>query len=341
MFLRKLSEASGVSGSENEVRDLIREEIGDKVDDIRTDTIGNMVATKKGRKERPTVMIAAHMDEVGLMISHIEKDGMLYFEKVGGIDDRLLISKTVLIGKDKKPGVIGSKPIHLMEEEEREKVIRYDNLYIDIGAKNKEEAEGAVKIGEVAVFATEFDKIGDLYKGKAFDDRVGCAILTDVLKEDLPLTVKGAFTVQEEVGLRGATVVAYDLDPDIALVLEGTSAGDTPDNKEYNISSAIGRGPVITIIDPSIVCDKRLVDLLIKTAEENDIPYQFKSRVSGGTDAGRIHLTKEGIPSAVVAAPCRYIHSPAALMSEEDFNNLKRLVRCFLTKVAEEWRTES
>jgi putative aminopeptidase FrvX len=339
LVLKELSEAFGVSGCEDEVRGIIVEAIKDHVDEYRVDSMGNLIVLKRGTGESELkVMVAAHMDEIGLMITHIdEESGALRFRPVGGIDDRILLSKVVLIGKNRLPGVIGVKPIHLLKEEERHQVVKVDQMAIDIGAKSREEAEKVVKIGDYATFATDFCQLTEdglrTVKGKAFDDRAGCAVLIELLKERYPFDLYPVFTVQEEVGLRGARVAAYAIEPDVAFALEGTICDDMPKKKDVSPTTQLGAGPAITIMDRSFIADRDLVKLLVETAEELGIPYQFKQPGLGGTDAGAIHLSKEGIPSATVAVPCRYIHSPACLLSLEDFDNAVRLMRAALGKL--------
>ena len=334
MWLKELSEAVGVSGREDEAREIIVDAIAGQVDEYRVDSLGNVIALKKGDgSSELKVMLAAHMDEVGFMISQIEKSGLLRFFKVGGIDNRVLPAKKVWIGDDKVPGVIGAKPVHLTERKERSQVIESDKLVIDIGASSKEEAEKLVKLGDYATFATEFielDPEGSGWRavqGKAFDDRAGCAVLIELLGASYPFDLYAAFTAQEEVGLRGAQVAAFAIEPDFAFTLECTGANEIPTKKDISPSTRLGQGPAITIMDRSFIADRRLVRLLIDSAEKLDIHYQIKQPGIGGTDSGAIHRSKEGVPSVTVSVPCRYIHSPAAILSLNDFDNTVRLVR--------------
>jgi endoglucanase len=333
MFLKKLSEAFGVSGHEGEVRAIILEEIRDRVDECRVDAMGNLIARRKARGSSTLrVMAAAHMDEVGLMVTQIEDAGLLRFAKVGGIDDRVLPARVVFVGDARVPGVISFKPVHLTEKGERDKVIDYKQLTIDVGASSKGEAEKLVHRGDCAVFATDFIKIPSpdswrAIRGKALDDRVGCAILVELLKEKLPFELVAAFTVQEEVGLRGARVAAYAEDPDAAVVLECTAANEVPNRKDVSPSTRIGEGPAITIMDNSFFADPRLVEHFLSIAERKKIPVQIKQPNIGGTDAGAIQRSRRGVPAVTLAVPARYIHSPAAIMNEADFEHAQALVR--------------
>ena len=337
MLLKKLSEAAGVSSNENEVRDIIKKEIEDKVDSFRTDVMGNLIAVKGENKKGPKMMLAAHMDEIGLMITAIEKNGLLKFRPVGGIDKRVLVSKPVFVGEKKVKGVIGAKAIHLQKPAERKKPIPYSNLYIDIGADSKDEAKKSVSKGDFVTFNTKFSQLGINHaKGKAFDDRVGCAALIDLLKYDYDFPVYAVFAVQEEVGLRGAARAAYDIDPDLALVVEGTSASDVPETDEHGYSTTVDKGPALTVMDSSVIASKKILQGLTNTAEENDIPYQYRRANVGGTDAGKINLTREGIPAAVVSLPCRYIHSPVSLISLTDYDYLKELLKSYLHQLNKE-----
>jgi putative aminopeptidase FrvX len=348
LLLRELSEASGVSGHEDAVRQLILDVIKDLVDEHRVDTLGNLIALKKGngqvrrkassRSTRKKVMLAAHMDEIGLMIMHVEKEGSLRFRPVGGIDPRVLLAKKVLIGDDNVPGVIGVKPIHLLEPKAREQVIRVNEMSIDIGASSKEEAERLVGLGDYAVFEATFAELGGelrTVKGKAFDDRAGCAILIELLRHTYAFDLYAVFTVQEEVGLRGARVAAHGIAPDIAFVLEGTVCDDIPKKRDISPTTTLGGGPAITFMDRSVIADRRLVEILVNTAEKNGIPYQFKQPGLGGTDAGVIHLSREGVPSAVVSVPSRNIHSPVCVLSLNDLENTVHLMQKTLARIHE------
>lgn len=330
MILKELSEAIGVSGSEDAVRKIIADAVRDHVDELRADTIGNLFAVKKarGRGNGLRVMLAAHMDEVGLMIIGADSSGGLRFRPVGGVDDRILPGQVVLVGPDKIPGVIGLKPVHLLKGDEGKQVTKIDDLRIDIGALSKEEADKLVKPGQVAGFATRYTRVGRTVTGKAFDDRAGCAVLVELLGgERFPFDLHGVFTVQEEVGLRGARVAANAVEPNCAFALEGTICDDLPKEKDTSPTTQLGKGPAITVMDRSVFADRRLVDHLVATAERLGIPYQFKQPGLGGTDAGAIARSKTGVPSVPVAVPCRYIHAPVSRLSLDDFENTVRLMR--------------
>ena len=333
-LFRRLSEAPGPSGQEGEVRAIIRPEVEKLVDEVRTDTLGDLIAHKKGRGKK--VMVAAHMDEVALMIAGHERNGLLRFKKVGGIDDRVLVSKTVLVGPKKIPGVIGAKAIHLQELGERDKVLKSDQIFIDIGAKSKEDAEKLVKLGEYAIFDTKFAAIGkDKIKGKALDDRIGCLVLMEALKGTYDgICVYGVFTVQEEVGLRGATVAAYSVDPKYGIVLEGTVCSDTPGSEPQGQVTNQGAGPAISLMDNASIASRPMVDALVRTAEANGVPWQYRRAGGGGNDAGRIHLTREGVLACSLSVPCRYIHAPVAMASLDDYANAVKLLGLFLKEIA-------
>ena len=343
-LLEKLSNAFSPPGFEDEVRNIVREELEGIVDEIRVDALGNLIAYKRGSDKYPSIMLDAHMDEVGFLITHIDKKGFLRFQPLGGFDDRVLYAQQVMImTKDGKkiPGFIGAKPPHLLKPEERTKIISIDELFIDIGASSdKEVREIGVDIGCVGTFATRFRILSKKrVLGKAFDDRAGLTAMISALKilKDTDYNIIAVASVQEEVGLRGARTAAWQVSPDIALALEGTAAADIPGIPEHKESTALGKGPAITIADRSIIAHSKIVRLLISVAEERGISYQFKRVIAGGTDAGVIHLTKAGVPSGVVSVPCRYIHSSAAVMDINDLENAIKLVVGFVEKASKEF----
>lgn len=332
MLLEKLCNADGVSGNEDAVRNLILEEIKPYADDIRIDSMGNIIALKKGNGKK--VMLAAHMDEVGLIISGITDKGYLKFKTVGGIDTRVLISKKVRIGDKKVRGVIGMKAVHLQSAAEREQVPKVESLTIDIGAKSKEEAKKRVSIGDYAAFDTEFSDFGtDKIKAKALDDRIGCMLLIEALKKKCEADIYACFTVQEEIGCRGAEVCAYTVKPDIALVLEGTTCFDVYKSEEHTEVTTCGGGAVLTVMDGTMIADKRYREFLYKSAKEKNIPIQYKRMASGGTDAGIIHKTREGVKTAVLAVACRYLHSPALVASKKDILSTGNFVEMYLDNI--------
>jgi putative aminopeptidase FrvX len=335
MILKELSEAVGVSGAEGDVRAVVLGAVQAHVDEVHVDAMGNVLAFKRGKgRDRLRVMVAAHMDEIGLMVVGHDSDGFLQVRAVGGIDSRLLPGTLLQAGPERIPGVIGLKPVHLLKDDEDEKVAQIEDLVVDVGAKSKDEAKNLAPLGAYAAFTTRFREMGTVVSGKAFDDRAGCAVLVELLRgERFRFDLHAAFTVQEEVGLRGARVAAYAIEPDCAFTLEGTIADDIPKDKDVSPTTQLGKGPAITVMDRSFISDRRLVRLLTSTAEELGIPYQFKQPGVGGTDSGAIHRTREGVPSVTVAVPCRYIHSPVALLSLEDFDNTVRLMRESLSRL--------
>jgi endoglucanase len=336
MLLARLTEANGAPGQEGDVRDIIRAEVEPHVHEIKTDALGNLIAVKNPDAPGPRVMLAAHMDEVALMIVGIESNGFLKFRPIGGVDPRVLVAKSVLVGAKKVPGVIGSKPIHLQKPPERERAFTMQELLIDIGAKSKEEAEGLVKLGEIAYFTTKYEEFGNgKVKAKALDDRVGCALAIRLLQEEVSFPLIAAFTVQEEVGLRGAGVAAYQVKPDLAIVLEGTTASDVPGTDEHKHATTVGAGPCITVMDRVSIPHPPLVRELFSLAEEEVIKVQVRRNTAGGTDAGQIQLSEEGVKVATIAVPCRYIHSPASVMSKEDFEGAYKLVKSYLKRLQE------
>jgi len=340
-ILKELSNVPGPPGFEDKVRELIAKYVKDYVDELSVDNLGNLIAVKYGKEKDFKVMIAAHMDEVGLLIRFIDNNGFAKFMALGGIDPRILPGQRVLIATEKGyiRGIIGFKPPHITPAEERSKATSIKDLYIDFGARSLEEAyKMGVKEGCVAVFDRDFQKLSDkIVTGKAFDDRVGCFVLIEVLKQikKITPTLYAVFTVQEEVGLRGAGVAAYAIDPDLAIALEGTVAADTPEVPSSDVITKVGKGPAIRLIDPTMIAQRKLFEFLVKVAEEEKIPYQVQISYAGGTDAGKIHLTKKGIPSTAISVPVRYIHTPCCLLNLEDVENTIKL----LVKIVEKLKS--
>ena len=340
MLLKELSEAVGVSGREDAVRKVVLKAIDGHADDIRIDAMGSVTAIKKGTgTDLPRVMLAAHMDEIGFIVTGYESSGLIRFTNVGGVDDRILPGLRVKLGKDLIPGVIIWAPIHMNRSQDVKKI---QDLRIDIGVNDKDGAKGKVSVGDRIAFDSKYMEIGDhTLRGKAFDDRVGCSLLIDVLQGGpYPVDVLAAFTVQEEIGLRGARVAAQRLQPDVAFVLEGTTAHDLPDptadldsEDEHNPTTRLDGGPALTAMDRSMITDPRLLRFLRQTAQDNDIPYQIKTQLGGGTDAGAIHVANAGVPAAVISVPCRYIHSPSALLRRADYDATLRLVQAALNAI--------
>ena len=337
MILEELSNAIGVSGEEDEVRRLLIDAIRDHVTDLEVDALGNVTAAQRGSAHPQfSVMIAAHMDEIGMMVTAVEAKGLIQFTNVGGIDARILPGLRVKVGPKRAPGVILWKPIHLWRDM---KTVPMDALRIDVGASDKSAAEP----GDRIAFDGAYTQLSDtVVRGKSFDDRVGCSVLVDILRAGpYPVTVRAAFTSQEEIGLRGATVAAQRLAPDTAIVLEGTYAYDVPDpNREAdagdlpaNPGTRFGGGAVITLADRQMITDPRALAFLRETAEANNIAYQVKTMGGGGTDGGAIHLAQAGIPTMPISAPCRYIHTPTALLNLNDYDSVLRLSQAVLNNI--------
>lgn len=329
MYLKELCELNGVSGDEGEVRAFIEDKIRPYADDIHTDNMGNLIAFKKGANHKK-IMLSAHMDEVGFIVSKITDDGYLKFQPVGGIDPRVVVAKKVTVGKDKIPGIIALKAIHLQKPDERGKTVPMSSLFIDIGASSKEDAK--ISLGDYVSFSTKYNQTGDKVKAKALDDRVGCSILIDLMKEKNTYDTYFVFGVQEEVGLRGAEVYAYNIKPDIALVLEGTTCSDVYGAKEHEYVTVCGGGAAVSFMDRSSIVSEKYHKWLYNTAKEENIPVQYKRTTMGGNDAGIIHRSKDGILTASLSVPCRYIHSPVSLASVSDIDAVRRLAAVFMER---------
>lgn len=334
-LLARLCNALAISGAEQEVRQIVLEQIQPFADSVEVDALGNVLATKTGRGEnRVRVMVAAHMDEVGFMLTKGEEGGLFEFAVVGGIDERQLVGKHVIVGREHLPGVIGAKAIHLTTPEERKNTLKVDQLRIDLGPEGSSKA----KVGDRAGFGTQFEILGPSIRAKALDDRLGVVNLIELLKhapENIDLLA--AFTVQEEVGLRGARVAAYRFDPQLGIALDSTPANDLPaydsgeENTRYN--TQLDHGPAIYLMDGATIADRRLTDWLKASAEAEGIPWQYRQPNQGGTDAGAIHKTRAGVPSVSVSVPQRYLHSAAGLVRFEDWANTLRLMCCALARL--------
>lgn len=335
MLVKELANLSGVSGNEGEIRDFIVSEISSYADSITVDSIGNVIALKKGNGNKK-IMLSAHMDEVGFIISEITDKGYLKFKTVGGIDTRTILAKRLVIGKNKVLGVIGMKAVHLQKKSEREEIPEIKDLFIDIGAKDKKSAEKLVELGDYAVFETEFEMLGkSTVKAKALDDRAGCAVLAELIKNPVKYDTYFCFTAQEEVGLRGARLAASRIKPDIALIVEATSCSDVYGFEPYESVTRLGGGAAVTFMDRTTIVDDDLRKKLYNMAEQANIPVQYKCSTSGGNDAGRVHLTANGIKTASISVPCRYIHSAASVASLSDINAVYELSKLFLEKIDE------
>jgi len=342
-LLEKLCNVIAVSGDEGEVRKIVLEEIKPYADEVKVDALGNVLATRRGRgkpalsnveTKRTRLMLDAHMDEVGFMIVADEGEGIFRFETVGGIDARHLLGKQVYVGRERTPGVIGGKPVHLMDAGERTRKVPVDGLRIDLGLAGK------AKVGDRAGFATQFRRVGPSIMSKAIDDRIGVATVIELLKH-APANVElcAAFTVQEEIGLRGAKVAGRYFNPDMAIVIDSTPANDLPaheggENVSYN--TKLGLGPAIYIADGSTLHDPRLVRFLQETAEAESIPYQLRQPGGGGTNSGAIQKALAGVPTVSVSVPHRYTHSPVSISRLEDWKNMLDLLRAALKKITPE-----
>lgn len=336
-LIGELSGAVGVSGFEDDVRSIIRDKAAAAADEMRVDSLGNVMAVLNPGADF-TVMIEAHMDEIGFVVSHVGDQGLLRFALLGGWDPRVLPAHQVVIQTrtgNLAKGVIGMAPPHVQSAEDQKKVIPPEDLFIDVGVSSVEEArERGIDVGCPGVLTSTMENIGNgCIMAKAADDRLGCSLLIELLghfaRNRPDFTLVATFAVSEEVGLRGATAAAYSVNPDLALVLEAT-VGDTPGLPDHKQPSRLGRGAVVTIADNRIIVPSHLVSFLGRTAEKLNIDYQYKTPIYGGTDAGAIHLSRGGVPTAVISVPCRYIHSPSSLFKIQDYECVFKLALAFV-----------
>ena len=337
-LLKELTAADGVSGFEEPVRKLIAQKCRPYADEISVDTMGNLIVFKKGKKHNaPKLMVAAHMDEVGFLITKIEESGVLRFTEVGGINPRVALGRKVLIGADHVPGVTGLKAYHLVSKEEEKTTPPVEKMYIDIGAQSKEEAEKLVKLGDYVVFDSDFVRFGEgnrRIKAKAIDDRIGCAQMIKLLQKELPMDASFVFTVQEEVGLRGAKAAAFNLKPDIALILEGTTSADMPGVEDAKKVTRIAEGCVLGCVDSGTIYDRKLFDALRNLADEAGIPWQIKNYIAGGTDAAAIQRSRSGVRVASISTPVRMLHAASTVADKRDMENGLKLAERFIEALA-------
>jgi endoglucanase len=335
ILLEKFSNAHGISGHEKEIRELLKKEIKPYVDEIRIDKLGNLIATKNGNG--PSVMIAAHMDEIGFMVKYIDDNGFIYFAKSGGWFDQTLLNQRVVIHTKNKRivGVVGSKPPHIMKAEEAKKIVEIGDMYIDVGAKNKKDAEKiGIQVGDTITLDRKFESLSNnIVTGKAFDNRAGLVMMIEAArllsKSKVKSKVYFVGTVQEEVGLKGARTSAYSLNPDVAIATDVNIPGDHPGVEKKHSSLAIGKGPAITVSDAEgvgIVVSELVLEWIKNTSKQAKIPYQLSVTEGGMTDAAIINITKHGIPSGGICVATRYIHSPVEMLSLRDLEQCAKLI---------------
>lgn len=335
-MFKELTDANGIPGNERAPREVMKRYIAPFVDEMETDNLGSLITKKIGDKKGPKIMVAGHLDEIGFMVTQIDDKGFLKFQTVGGWWGQVMLAQRVTVTTrkgDEIIGVIGSKPPHIIPAEARKKVVEIKDMFIDIGASSKEEAlEWGILPGDMVTPYFEFNvmKNEKYLLAKAWDNRIGCAIAIDVMRalkeENHPNIVYGVGNVQEEVGLRGAKTTSFKIQPDIGFAVDVGIAGDTPGITPKESTSKMGAGPQIVIYDASMVSHKGLRDFVIDTAEEHNIPYQFESIAGGGTDAGSIHITANGIPSLAIGIATRYIHSHAGILHRDDYENTVKLI---------------
>ena len=345
IMLKDLTDANGIPGNEKEARDVMERYIKPYADEVYTDNLGSLIAKKAGDANGPKIMIAGHLDEVGFMVTRIDDKGFIYFQTVGGWWSQVMLAQrvTIMTKDGDVTGVIGSKPPHILSAEARKKPVEIKDMFIDIGASSKEQAEEfGVKPGDSIVPYFEFTQMKNekMLLAKAWDNRIGCAIAIEVLKQlegqVHPNIVYGVGTIQEEVGLRGARTSAHLIEPDIGFGVDVGIAGDTPGITDQEADSKLGDGPQIILYDASMVSHKGVRELVVETADEHNIPYQYATMAGGGTDSGSIHLTANGVPSLSITVATRYIHSHAAILHRDDFENAVKLIVETIKKIDHE-----
>lgn len=328
-LLEQLCNENGVSGNEHKIRAIVINEISPYVDDITVDTMGNIIAHKCGKSEKK-LMVAAHMDEPGYIVSEITETGYLKFKSVGRIDPRVIVSKKVLIGDSKVKGVIGMKAVHLQKKTERENVVNISDLFIDIGAKNKKDAQSYVSAGDYIAFDTEFADLGKIIKGKALDSRIGCACLIELLKQDLESDIYAVFAVQSEIEGRGAGVAAYSVNPDFAVIIDTVEAADMFGTQPHEKAAVLGNGAVVSYMDRRAIFDRQATDKIAGLAEEHGIKTQQKNSAEGSYDSKAVQTARDGAVTVNIAIPCRYSHTPVCMASKQDIDAVSELTALIL-----------
>ncbi len=334
-LLKQLCGIPGVSGYEDKVREEIIKQVENYASEIKTDVLGNLIVTVEGKERVPLkIMIAAHMDEVGFIVTFISEDGLVSFAPVGGVDVTTLPGKRVLSDSG-IVGVIGAKPYHLLSAEERGKAVSLDDLYIDFGADSKEELASHICEGDVLCFEREFIEMGDsTVYAPAIDDRAGCAAMIDIIKSGCPVDTTFVFTVQEEVGTRGAATATYSVNPDIAIVLEATTAADISGVSPQDRVCVLGDGPAVSFMDMCAIYDRKLFNLALSTAKSYEIPVQLKQKLSGRNDSKAIHLSGNGVRTMALSVPCRYLHTQGCIINTKDLVNMTILTKALMRKVS-------
>lgn len=328
MELRELTQISAVSGNERSLQKRIRAVVEPLCDDLRSDGLGNLIAVKGKGKPGPTVMVSAHLDEVGLIVSGIHKSGLLHFQKVGTVAESALLGKHVLVGEKQVPGVIGAKPLHLLEAEERSQIPKCRALFIDIGARDRAAAQSMVGVGDYVAFATHYSEFGNgLVKAKALESRSGCYVLLKLLAGEISCPLYAVFTTQKEIGLRGARVAAYAVAPDMALVLDGAKCSCVPGHPEHQVGASLGQGPVIGFAGRSAMASRPLAGWLAGVAKDDGIPFQWLALDGQDSDAGTIELARDGVRTTTIGIPCRYMGSPTCVAALSDIEQALQLLQ--------------
>jgi putative aminopeptidase FrvX len=340
-LFQELTEVAGVPGYEAEVRAVLRKHL-EPVAEIMQDRMGSLIAQQPGTADRPRVMLAGHMDEIGFIVKLITEEGFIRFLPLGGWWDQVMLAQRVVIKArgGVVPGIIGAKPPHLLPEDERKKLVEKKDMYIDVGATSRQEVEAmGIRLGDPIIPVSEFTRMagGKSYLAKAWDDRVGCALIVQVMQsvkeQDHPNALYGVGTVQEEVGLRGAKTSADVVDPDVALILESDIPGDVPGIEVEESAVKLGKGPTLLLYDARMIPNLKLRDLVIDTARELEIPLQLSAMQGGATDGGMIHLHGQGVPTAVLGVPARHIHSHVSIIHRDDYDHALKLLVAIITKL--------